>query len=152
MMNSCQVYSMKVTHTSCHAGVVEAYNLSLGLKDICHLGRWLMGQMEAFYMPQNPVNGAFTMSNFPQHKPYFLLCDLEAPPLSLQWMIFKEIKQTFEKDQPHLTTDWIKECNAAMEGVDPNTPTTEDLHWKPPPKKNQEQQTEQMMFKSALVE
>ncbi|KAF9546720.1 hypothetical protein EC957_009480 [Mortierella hygrophila] len=53
-MDSCQVYFIKVTHTGRHAGVVEAYNLSLGLDDIRHLGGWSIGQMEAFYAPRNP--------------------------------------------------------------------------------------------------
>jgi len=73
-----------------------------------------MGQMEAFYAPWNLINDAFTMLHFCRQDPYFLEYNLVTPLLPLQQMIFKWIEHTFEKDQPHLTADWIKECDAAM--------------------------------------
>lgn len=82
VMRSCQVYSLKVTHTGWHAGVVEAYNLSLGLEDIQHLGHWSMGQMEAFYASWNPINGAFMMAHF-KNEPYFIECNLIKPLMSI---------------------------------------------------------------------
>lgn len=127
-MRSCQVYSLKVTHTGWHAGVVEAYNLGLGLEDIQHLGHWSMGQMEAFYAPWNPINGAFMMAHF-KNEPYFIEHDLITPPLELQWKIFSWIEETFDTDHPELQDSWIKDCESQMKAIDPTVPTEDDLHF-----------------------
>ncbi|KAI1280072.1 hypothetical protein EDD11_001438, partial [Mortierella claussenii] len=77
VMRSCEVYSTKVTHSGRHAETTEAYHLGLNMDHIRHLGRWTMGQMEAFYAPKNPTIGAFYMAHF--NKPgerYFIERDL----------------------------------------------------------------------------
>ncbi|GJJ67844.1 hypothetical protein EMPS_00190 [Entomortierella parvispora] len=116
VMRSCQVYSLKVTHTVRRAGVVKAYNLGLGLEDIRHLGRWSMGQMEAFYAPRNPVNGAFAMAHF-QNEPYFIERDFITPPLELQRKIFSGIEETFDVDHPELRDSWIEDCQSQMKAI-----------------------------------
>ncbi|KAG0009279.1 hypothetical protein BGZ82_004120, partial [Podila clonocystis] len=63
-MRACLVYSTKVTHSGRHAGTSEAYHLGLSLDNIRHLGRWVIGQMESFYAPRNPIIGVFYMAHF----------------------------------------------------------------------------------------
>lgn len=150
VMRSCQVYSLKVTHTGRHAGVVEAYNLGLGLEDIRHLGRWSMGQMEAFYAPRNPINGAFMMAHF-KNEPYFIERDLVTPPLELQWKIFSWIEETFDVDHPELQDSWIKDCESQMKAVDPTVPTEDDLHFVPADSDSNEK-TAKSLVQSAIVD
>ncbi|KAF9992009.1 hypothetical protein BGZ79_003640 [Entomortierella chlamydospora] len=70
IMRSCEVYTTKVTHSGRHSGTTEAYRLGLNLDHICHLGRWVMGQMENFYAPKNPIIGAFYMAHFHESSSY----------------------------------------------------------------------------------
>ncbi|KAG0299599.1 hypothetical protein BGZ99_004088, partial [Dissophora globulifera] len=64
VMQACEVYSTKVTHSGRHAGTAEAYRLGLSASGVRHLGRWIIGQMENFYAPKNPIIGAFYMAHF----------------------------------------------------------------------------------------
>ena len=150
VMRSCQVYSLKVTHTGRHAGVVEAYNLGLTLEDIRHLGRWSMGQMEAFYAPRNPINGAFAMAHF-KNEPYFIERDLVTPPLELQRKIFSCIEDTFDVDHPELRDSWIKDCESQMKAIDPTIPTEDDLHFVPADSDSNEK-TAKSLVQSAIVD
>ncbi|KAF9536139.1 hypothetical protein BGW38_010290, partial [Lunasporangiospora selenospora] len=119
VMRTCKVFSTKVTHSGRHAGTSEAYRLGLSLDNIRHLGRWVMGQMEAFYAPKNPIIGAFYMAHFNKpDKPYLLERDLVTPPLPLQRLIFPWIEHEFDGDDPGKTPSWIKECDEEMSGID----------------------------------
>ncbi|KAF9535224.1 hypothetical protein BGW38_010432, partial [Lunasporangiospora selenospora] len=77
VMRTCEVYSTKVTHSGRHAGTSEAYQLNQSLEHILHLGRWVIGQMESFYAPKNPVIGVFYMAHFNKpDQPYLIERDL----------------------------------------------------------------------------
>ncbi|KAF8978372.1 hypothetical protein BGZ46_006531 [Entomortierella lignicola] len=131
VMRTCRVYSTKVTHTGRHAGTSEAYHLGLNPDHVLHLGRWCMGQMVTSYAPKNPTAGAFYMAHFNKRdEPYFIKRDLVTPPLPLQRPIFPWIEHSFNKDQPHLTEGWIKECNIEMGGLDVEV-TEDDTFWEP---------------------
>ncbi|GJJ67805.1 hypothetical protein EMPS_00151 [Entomortierella parvispora] len=149
VMRSCQVYSLKVTRTGRRAGLVEAYNLGLGLEDIRHLGRWSMGQMEAVNAPRNPVNGAFAMAHF-QNEPYFVERDLVTPPLELQRKIFSWIEKTFDVDHPELRDSWIEDCQSQMKAIDPTEPTEDDLHYMPPRSDSNEKTGEDLVQSAAV--
>lgn len=115
-----------------HSGTSEAYHLGLNLDQIRLLGRWSMGQMEAYYVPKNPIIGAFYMAHFNKdNEPYFIERDSVVPPLSLQRLIFPWIESTFDNDMPEKTESWITECDQAMLGDDPNEPKTSDVYWDP---------------------
>ncbi|KAF9079240.1 hypothetical protein BGX27_006748, partial [Mortierella sp. AM989] len=130
IMHSCDVYTTKVTHAGRHSGTTEAYRLGLNLDHIRHLGRWVMGQMESFYAPKNPIIGAFYMTHFHERQqPYVIERDLVTPPLELQRLIFPWIEHTFDKDMPQKTPSWIDECDKAMTGVDPGKATVDDVFW-----------------------
>lgn len=129
IMHACQVYSSKITHAGRHAGTKEAYDLKLNLEHIRHLGRWVMGQMENFYAPKNPIVGAFYMAHFnDRDAPYFIERDMVNPPLELQRKIFPWIETSF-KDIPDKDASWVEECNAEMEGIDPKKTTENDVFW-----------------------
>ncbi|KAF9198321.1 hypothetical protein BGZ49_000877 [Haplosporangium sp. Z 27] len=129
-MRSCEVYSTKVTHSGRHAGTAEAYKLGLNLDHIRHLGRWVMGQMENFYAPKNPIIGAFYMAHFNENQePYFIERDLLTPPLELQRLIFPWIEDNFAKDMPEYTPHWVDQCTREMQGVDPGKVTNDDIFW-----------------------
>ncbi|CAO3571403.1 unnamed protein product [Mortierella alpina] len=129
---ACGVYSPRNTHMGRHSGTSEAYHLGLNLDQIRLLGRWSMGQMEAYYVPKNPIIGAFYMAHFNKdNEPYFIERDSVVPPLSLQRLIFPWIESTFDNDLPAKTESWIMECDQAMLGDDPNEPKTSDVYWDP---------------------
>ncbi|KAK3805719.1 MAG: hypothetical protein JOS17DRAFT_612678 [Linnemannia elongata] len=129
-MRTCEVYSTKVTHSGRHAGTSEAYRLNLSLDHIRHLGRWVLGQMESFYAPKNPIIGAFYMAHFNKpSEPYLIERDLVTPPLELQRLIFPWVERTFDLDDPGKTPSWIVECDQEMQGVDETVITDDDIHW-----------------------
>ncbi|GJJ75411.1 hypothetical protein EMPS_07769 [Entomortierella parvispora] len=132
IMRTCEVYSTKVTHGGRHAGTSEAYHLGLELEHIRHLGRWVMGQMENFYAPKNPVIGAFYMAHFNHmDKPYLIERDLVTPPLDLQRQIFPWIEKVFDDPRiKRLAPSWIKTCDEEMEGGDTNAASETDVWWK----------------------
>jgi len=109
-MRSCQVYYLKVTHTGRHAGVVKAYNLGLGLEGIRHLGRWSMGQTEAFYAPRNPINcvrdGLF------QKRTVLYRTRPRCSSSRTSTENFSWIEETFDVDHPELRNSWIRTTRA----------------------------------------
>ncbi|KAF9921924.1 hypothetical protein BGZ67_000179 [Mortierella alpina] len=89
-------------------------------------------QMEAYYVPKNPIIGAFYMAHFNKdNEPHFIERDSIVPPLSLQRLIFPWIESTFDNDMPDKTESWIQECDQAMLGDDPSEPKTSDVYWDP---------------------
>jgi hypothetical protein len=129
VMRNCDVYSTKVTHSGRHAGTAEAYKLGLNLDHIRHLGRWVMGQMENFYAPKNPIIGAFYMAHFnKKEEPYLIERDLVSPPKELQRLIFPWIEESFN-DLPDFAPEWKKLCVKEMDGVDPDKATEDDVFW-----------------------
>ncbi|KAF9969414.1 hypothetical protein BGZ73_008230, partial [Actinomortierella ambigua] len=129
VMESCEVYSSRLTHSGRHAGCSEAYNRGLSMDDIRHLGRWSMGQMENFYAPKNPTRGAFCLAHFAPNEPYILERDLVTPPIDLQRLLFPWIESNFDDDMSEKATSWREECVKEMKGIDPNVATDEDIFW-----------------------
>lgn len=109
-LHTTKIHMTSSTHAGRHAAVFEAYDLGLSQEHIKHLGRWIIGQFQAFYAPKNPVMGAFYMAHF--NKPdelYFIEHNIHTLPLDLQRAIFPWIKDTFDVDEPGCKETWKRE-------------------------------------------
>ena len=118
VIRSCSVFSARVTHTGHHAGVTEVYTLGCPIDEIRQLGRWVISQMESYYLPTVPINPAFYMAGFLSTKPYFIERNLVVPPLSLQRRIFPWIEQAYAEDG--LDPYWTETCAREMKGDNPS--------------------------------
>lgn len=114
-LHTTAIHTTSATHAGRHAAVFEAYDLGLSQEHIKHLGRWIIGQFEAFYAPKNPVTGAFYMAHFNKpDEPYFVDRNIHTPPLDLQRAIFPWIEDTFDVDQPGRKETWKKELDVCI--------------------------------------